>query len=88
MKKVIISILFVLLCICFLCSCGYKEVEKESNEDENSVFVLVEDAPSWRVVYHKYTKVMYAVSSGYYNSGTFTLLVNEDGTPMIYGEDY
>lgn len=29
-------------------------------------------------------KVMYAVSGGAYNNGTFTLLVNPDGTPMLW----
>ena len=27
---------------------------------------------------------MYAVSLGYYNCGTFTLLVDADGKPLIY----
>lgn len=44
----------------------------------------VEDMSTWKVVYHKKTKVMYAVSDGSYNYGTFTLLVNADGTPMIW----
>jgi hypothetical protein len=35
-------------------------------------------------VYQKDTKVMYVISSGTYNHGTFTLLVNADGSPMIY----
>ena len=38
-------------------------------------------------MYHKETKVMYAVSSGGFNSGNFTVLVNPDGTPMIYKEE-
>lgn len=55
-----------------------------SSEDNTSMFVEVEVAASWKVVYHKETKVMYAVSNSGYNRGTFTLLVNADGTPMIY----
>lgn len=30
------------------------------------------------------TKVMYAISDGAHNYGNFTLLVNADGTPMLY----
>ena len=30
------------------------------------------------------TKVMYAISLGVYNSGTFCQLVNQDGTPMLW----
>ncbi len=39
------------------------------------------------VVYHVKTRVMYAVSEGFCNHGTFTLLVNPDGKPMLYKPD-
>jgi hypothetical protein len=61
---------------------GCSEVEDKSSDI--SEFVIVEITNSWRVVYHKKTKVMYVVSDGTYNRGTFTLLVNADGTPMIW----
>lgn len=79
MKKIIA----IAICLClFLCGCTSVEtVERESS----SMFVKIESAESWDVVYHKETKVMYAVSDDYYTCGTFTLLVNPDGTPMIYG---
>lgn len=48
------------------------------------MFVIVEKAGYWLVVYNKDTKVMYAVSKASYNSGNFTLLVNPDGTPMTW----
>ena len=44
----------------------------------------LETTNSFRIVYHKETKVMYAVSTGPRNPGNFTLLVNPDGSPMIY----
>lgn len=50
------------------------------------MFVEIERTDSWKVVYHKETKVMYAVSFGGYNSGNFTLLVNDDGSPMLWKE--
>jgi hypothetical protein len=37
-----------------------------------------------RVEKAKDTKVMYAVSIGSHNGGTFTLLVDADGKPMIH----
>lgn len=69
-----------------LCGCAeVVETEKANEEQENtSMFILVEQTLIWKVVYHKETKVMYAISDGGYNAGTFTLLVNSDGTPMIY----
>lgn len=81
MKRKIIA--WVLLMSLLLAGCGVSPVEKEGNT-KNSMFVLVEETGSWRVVYHKETKVMYAVSASGYNYGTFTLLVNADGSPMLW----
>lgn len=36
------------------------------------------------IFHHRETKVMYAVSGGTYNRGNFTLLVNSDGSPMLW----
>ena len=50
-----------------------------------SMFVVIEMGMTWMVVYHRATKVMYAVS----HSGVFTPLLNSDGTPQKYKEgDY
>ena len=38
------------------------------------------------IVYHKKTKVMYAISCGYHNCGTMTRLDNADGSPLLYEE--
>ena len=60
-----------------------KEVEETG---DGNTFVLVDaDYYCW-VVYHKDTKVMYAVSRSPNNIGTYTLLVNADGTPMVWEE--
>ena len=64
--------------------CAVNKTETVATEENPSMFVEVERAGSWQVVYHKDTKVMYAVSFGAYNLGTFTLLVNADGTPMLW----
>lgn len=50
-------------------------------------FTVIERTYNWQVVYHNETKVMYVVSDGGSNRGTFTLLVNPDGSPMVYGEN-
>lgn len=81
LKKFIVCAFAVLM----LCGC-YSHVEKaeEQNPESASMFVLLEQSGSWVVVYHRETKVMYAVSASTSNYGTFTLLVNADGTPMVY----
>ena len=70
----------------FLTGCGaVTDVDFIEETSETSMFVTVETTLTWSVVYHKTTKVMYVVSNGTYNYGNFTVLVNADGTPMIYG---
>lgn len=77
--KTKVMLLTVIACM-MLSSCN--------TEDSNSMFVEVETAEDWKVVYHKNTKVMYVISDCDYNRGTFTLLVDADGKPMVYeGED-
>jgi hypothetical protein len=78
MKKIIALMIVVLVVVLTGCS----QVEDKSSDI--SEFVIVEITNSWKVVYHKKTKVMYVVSDGTYNRGTFTLLVNADGTPMLW----
>ena len=77
--------LICIVCMILLCGCSVVETEKANeNQERTSMFVEVEQTLCWEIVYHKDTKVMYAISRGSYNQGTFTLLVNADGTPMIY----
>ena len=80
--KIKIIALIMVICLLFT-GCGSVKVQKEQ-EDKSSMFILVEQHDIWSVVYHKDTKVMYAVSTGYYNSGDFTLLVDENGNPMMW----
>lgn len=85
MLKVIVVCVTIFLVCALLAACAPNEVESTAIEDAPpSMFVLVEHTAAWSVVYHRDTKVMYAVSDGSYNLGSFTLLVNADGTPMIY----
>ena len=80
MKRKIIAIVLLMAG----CSNTHVEREGENSDTELSMFVLVEETGSWRVVYHRETKVMYAVSACSYNFGNFTLLVNADGSPMLW----
>lgn len=85
-KLIFLSLLTVLFLS--LCGCDTKIVTSPP-EDRNvgeSMFVEVEDAALWIIVYHKDTKVMYAVSKLSSGAGHFTVLVNPDGSPMIWEE--
>lgn len=83
-KSFVVVLAFAVACVMFT-GCGNKNpTESKVVEEEPSMFVVVESGAYWNVLYHRETKVMYAVSRGYYNMGNFTLLVNPDGTPMLY----
>jgi hypothetical protein len=82
MKKLFAIILVLVMCVGLFTACT-ATVER-TPESDTSMFIAVETTGSWAVVYHRETKVMYAVSRGGYNSGNFTLLVNADGTPMLW----
>ena len=57
------------------------------NAGDRSMFVLIEKGAIYNIVYHRETKVMYAISYGLYNSGNFTVMVDEEGKPLLYQED-
>lgn len=86
----IVSVILIVL----LASCAVNEVEPvntvfaaDTREDYNNMFEQIGYGGSYIIVYHKQTKVMYAISDGKFNKGNFTLLVNSDGTPMMYKEE-
>lgn len=83
MKRILIASLLLILLVFASCTTS---IEKAEDQQETSMFVQIEQTNIWKVVYHKETKVLYAVSNGGYNSGNFTVLVNPDGSPMIYKE--
>lgn len=83
--RIIVCIIALTIFLSCLSACS--DVEIESSGESSSMFVQVEQTGSWRVVYHRETKVMYAVSFGTYNGGDFTVLVNPDGSPMTYKDN-
>lgn len=82
MKKIIATLI---VCLITLSCVGCQEVVVEKEVmSKSSMFVKVEKAGDWYVVYHKETKVMYVVSQGRYNYGNFTPLIDENGKPLLW----
>ena len=81
MKRLICILMLSLL----LVGCG-KSSESDVGTGKKSRFVCVEDSMSWRIMADRETGVMYVMSCGINNTGTFTLMVDADGNPLIYGE--
>lgn len=84
MKRLIMIVLMMLLLLS-LSACATKRA-KETIKGETSRMIEIEDTATYCIVYDKYTKVMYAVSDDAYNYGTFTLLVDANGNPLLYEE--
>lgn len=84
MKKRILILLLTIL----LTGCASTEIESVSSLKEESGtvsrFLVVETTTSFVIMADKETGVMYAVSNGMYNSGTFTVLLDESGKPLLY----
>ena len=87
MKKLLVA-MFALVIAISVSACGANQPEKVDDADVPSRFVIVEQADTWSVAADKDTRVMYVVSNGAYNRGTFTLLVNADGTPLVYEGEF
>lgn len=67
-----------------LACCGVSEAE--AGQENMFETIQLNYSDDYYVVCHKETKAMYVVSDGYKNQGNFTVLVNPDGTPMIWRE--
>lgn len=81
MKKLCLFFSLVVFAVT-LCGCAATTtVEDPASE---SRFVVVEQTDIWEVVYDKETRVMYAVSYGSYNVGTFTPLYDTDGSLLLW----
>lgn len=76
--SIIILSLISLITLMILSGCNVSMGETEKR------FILVSDEGTFRIYYEKSTKVMYSVSNGYYNFGTVTLLVDQEGKPLLY----
>ena len=81
MKRMIIIMLMAIM----LTGCG-ATVDK-ATPPEVSRFTELERADSWMIVADKKTGVMYSVSEGGYSHGIFTLLVDENGKPLVWEGD-
>lgn len=84
MKRLITIVLMAVMMLS-LSACSTKQTS-EVVKGETSRMVYVEETSRYCIVYDKYTKVMYAVSNSGHNYGNFTLLVDANGNPLLYGE--
>lgn len=86
MKKIIFLMLIIIMLLT-LCSCGTKMSEIDDKPHESEVkrtrFITIENYYSGSIVVDSETNVEYWVSTGTYNNGTLTVLVDEHGNPKV-----
>ena len=88
MKKRILLIITAISMLVLLCSCsGMDKVEKKATTNYGTRFKIIEEYSCGYIVVDTHTNVEYWISSGSYNSGTLTLLVDANGDPSIFEED-
>ena len=92
MVKKILCLVLIIMMLLTCIGCTEMETVQETQQEETSnksMFVLVESGSGdvgYRIVYHKTTKVMYAISAGYSNTGIFTVMLDADGKPLLWEE--
>lgn len=83
-----IAIIAMLLAVLMLAGCdtmGKVDAGQIADaEVDNSMFMVVSNERSGKVLVDKATGVMYWMSYNTYNAGNLTLLINADGTPRIW----
>jgi len=82
MKKLIVALMLAVT----LAGCGHSS-ESDVRDGEKSSqdrFVSVEATWSYLIMVDKETRVMYVVSNGAYNHGTFTVMVDENGKTLTW----
>ena len=85
-KKILFILLLLIMPVMLLCGCSYETSPRPALESGNR-FVITKERTTGNTVYvemyDKSTKVMY-IYVKLSESGSLTMLVNSDGTPMLW----
>ena len=88
MKDLFKSVPFVFYLIMILFVIIITGCSSKSEGHTEKRFETIAAEHHFRVLYDKESKVQYAISNYSYNSGNMTLLVDKDGSPLLYKEEY
>ncbi len=84
MKKIIVSLILIVM-IVVIAYISKDLIVQDAIANDNR-FIEIDKYNKGIIVYDKQTKVEYAISDGDYNRGTITLLVDQEGKPLVYKE--
>lgn len=84
----LVGFVLIIFAIALMVGCAIEICSTPASASEEVVqpitFIEVGEVDFGKIVYCKQTKVMYIYSFSSYNCGSYTLLVNADGSPMIW----
>lgn len=80
----VLAVFVSLMIIAFLMDVAVSEINSETEAATEDRFITLSYETNYFIVYDKETMVQYVVSNGNYNRGTFVMLVDKDGKPLIY----
>lgn len=85
-KRLIKAAAISVLAVGLLTGCAASTAIPAETEASRSTFAVIEGnvMSAYCVLYDTTTGVMYVMSHGSYNNGTFTVMLNADGTPRIW----
>ena len=84
MKKIILSLIIVVIIIGL--AYIFKDIVAVESKADDDRFIKISRQDYFIFYYDKATKVQYVVSDGRYNRGSATVLVDQDGKPLLYKE--
>ena len=81
------TLILILLLTTVLFGCGERTIQNEAKKEQdshNTYFIRISSEYGGDIVYDSRTGVQYWRSSGAYNYGSLTVLLDTDGKPLIY----
>ena len=78
--KISVLVIMIIVSVFALSGCT------ETVGNEQTRFIHLSYEGIFSIYYDSKTKVMYAVSEGYYNRGNVTVLVDAEGKPLLYND--
>ncbi len=81
------ALIMIILLTTILSGCGQRTIQNEAKKEQdsyNTYFIKVSEEYCGDIVYDSRTGVQYWRSSGAYNAGNLTVLLDTDGKPLIY----
>ena len=81
------TLILILLLATTLLGCGQRTIQNEAKKEQDSYdtyFIRISSEYGGDIVYDSRTGVEYWRSSGAYNHGSLTVLLDTDGKPLVY----